>query len=88
MEDFQSKGLNIVNSTIRHVVALRHLVECGLINDYPPLVDNIGSHVAQFEHTIYLRPTCKEVLSRGDDYWKGLEFKLYLFNQFVWIFYS
>lgn len=52
----------------RHVVALKHLVDCGLINDYPPLVDNIGSHVAQFEHTIYLRPSCKEVLSRGDDY--------------------
>ena len=24
--------------------------------------------IDKFEHTIYLRPTCKEVLSRGDDY--------------------
>jgi hypothetical protein len=28
-----------------------------------------GSYVSQFEHTILLRPTCKEVISRGDDYW-------------------
>ena len=27
-----------------------------------------GSYVAQYEHTILLRPTCKEVLSRGYDY--------------------
>ena len=24
--------------------------------------------LTQYEHTILLRPTCKEVLSRGDDY--------------------
>ena len=35
---------------------------------YPPLCDKIGSYVAQYEHTILLRPTCKEVDSRGDDY--------------------
>ncbi len=28
-----------------------------------------GSYTAQFEHTILLRPTCKEVISRGPDYW-------------------
>jgi len=26
------------------------------------------SYTAQYEHTILLRPTCKEVVSRGDDY--------------------
>ena len=36
---------------------------------YPPLCDVRGSYVSQFEHTILLRPTCKEVISRGDDYW-------------------
>ena len=36
---------------------------------YPPLCDVKGSYVSQFEHTILLRPTCKEVISRGDDYW-------------------
>ncbi|KAF7825028.1 methionine aminopeptidase 2B isoform X1 [Senna tora] len=37
-------------------------------NPYPPLCDVKGSYVSQFEHTILLRPTCKEVISRGDDY--------------------
>ena len=27
-----------------------------------------GSYVAQYEHTLLLRPTRKEVLSRGDDF--------------------
>jgi len=35
---------------------------------YPPLVDVKGCYTAQYEHTILLRPTRKEVLSRGDDY--------------------
>lgn len=30
---------------------------------------------AQFEHTIILRPTCKEVVSRGDDYWYIVTYK-------------
>jgi methionyl aminopeptidase len=49
-------------------MALKSLVTAGLVDPYPPLVDVTGSYVAQFEHTILLRPTCKEVLSRGDDY--------------------
>ncbi|GAA5855869.1 hypothetical protein JCM8547_000393 [Rhodosporidiobolus lusitaniae] len=48
--------------------ALRHLVQKGLVQDYPPLVDDVGSQTAQFEHTILLRPTCKEIVTRGDDY--------------------
>ncbi len=39
-----------------------------IIEAYPPLCDVKGSYTAQFEHTIVLRPTCKEVISRGDDY--------------------
>jgi methionine aminopeptidase len=38
------------------------------LQPYPPLCDVKGSYVSQFEHTILLRPTCKEVISRGDDY--------------------
>ena len=38
------------------------------LQPYPPLCDVKGSYVAQYEHTILLRPTCKEVLSKGDDY--------------------
>ena len=40
----------------------------GVVDPYPPLCDNKGSYVAQYEHTLYLHPTRKEVMSRGDDY--------------------
>ncbi|KAF7310044.1 Methionine aminopeptidase 2 [Mycena indigotica] len=52
----------------KYLFALNHLVAQGVVADYPPLYDQIGSMTAQFEHTIILRPTCKEVVSRGDDY--------------------
>ena len=52
----------------RHLMPLKSLVNAGIIDPYPPLVDIKGSYVAQFEHTLLLRPNCKEVLSRGDDY--------------------
>jgi methionyl aminopeptidase len=49
-------------------MALKHLCDKDIIRAYPPLVDVKGSYTAQYEHTILLRPTCKEVISRGDDY--------------------
>ncbi len=52
----------------KHLIPLKQLVDSGMINAYPPLSDIPGSYVAQWEHTIMLRPTCKEVLTRGDDY--------------------
>lgn len=52
----------------RHSLSLNHLVDKGVVKKYPPLVDIKGSYTAQYEHTIILRPTCKEVLSKGDDY--------------------
>lgn len=52
----------------KYLMGLKHLVDMGVVHQYPPLVDVKGSYVAQFEHTFLLRPTCKEVLSRGDDY--------------------
>jgi len=52
----------------RHLLALNNLVNQEIVQDYPPLRDVRGSMTAQFEHTILLRPTCKEVVSRGDDY--------------------
>lgn len=51
-----------------YLLGLRHLVSQGIVQDYPPLADVPGCMTAQFEHTILLRPTCKEVVSRGDDY--------------------
>jgi len=52
----------------RHFAALRQLVQAGIVTAHPPLCDIKGSYTAQFEHTFVLRPTCKEVLSRGSDY--------------------
>jgi len=52
----------------KHIIALNQLVRSGVMMDYPPLSDVVGSYVAQFEHTFVLRPTKKEILSKGDDY--------------------
>ncbi|CAD6245790.1 unnamed protein product [Miscanthus lutarioriparius] len=52
----------------KYLLALKNLCDSGIIQPYPPLCDVKGSYVSQFEHTILLRPTCKEVISRGDDY--------------------
>ena len=48
--------------------SLKYLCGYGLVNPYPPLADIEGSFVSQFEHSILLRPTCKEIVSIGDDY--------------------
>ncbi|CCA74506.1 probable methionyl aminopeptidase (C-terminal fragment) [Serendipita indica DSM 11827] len=52
----------------KYLLGLNHLVSQGIVQDYPPLVDIPGSMTAQYEHTILLRPTRKEVVSRGEDY--------------------
>ncbi|KAF2118259.1 methionine aminopeptidase 2-like protein [Lophiotrema nucula] len=49
-------------------LGMRSLVSNGIVESYAPLVDVAGSYVAQFEHTVLIRPNCKEVVSRGDDY--------------------
>ncbi|CAI6339453.1 unnamed protein product [Periconia digitata] len=49
-------------------LGMKSLVSHGIVQEYAPLVDVPGSYVAQFEHTVLLRPNCKEVISRGDDY--------------------
>lgn len=52
----------------KYKMALKSLVDHGVITDHPPLVDVKGCQTAQFEHTLILQPTCKEVVSRGEDY--------------------
>ncbi|KAF6198466.1 hypothetical protein GE061_008214 [Apolygus lucorum] len=52
----------------RYQMALKDLCDKGVVEAYPPLCDIKGCYTAQFEHTIVLRPTCKEVISKGDDY--------------------
>jgi methionyl aminopeptidase len=52
----------------KYLMALRSLVDAGLVDPYPPLCDTVGCYTAQWEHTLYLGPRSKEVLSRGEDY--------------------
>jgi len=52
----------------KYQMALKDLCDKGIVEAYPPLCDIKGCYTAQYEHTIMLRPTCKEVVSRGDDY--------------------
>jgi len=47
---------------------LFELVRVGWIQAYPGLSDIPGSFTSQMEHTVMIRPTCKEVVSRGSDY--------------------
>ncbi|KAK2865418.1 hypothetical protein FQN49_003596 [Arthroderma sp. PD_2] len=49
-------------------LGMRSLISNDIVECYGPLVDVPLSYVAQFEHTVLLRPNCKEVISRGDDY--------------------
>lgn len=64
---FCRRWLDDIGQT-RHLMALKNLVDNDLVQPYPPLCDAKGSYVTQMEHTILLRPTCKEVVSRGEDY--------------------
>lgn len=52
----------------KYLFALNSLVKSNILSEHPPLVDERGCYTAQFEHTILLHPTRKEVVSRGDDY--------------------
>lgn len=45
----------------KYLMALKNLTDAGLVTAYPPLCDTKGSYTAQLEHTVLLRPTCKEV---------------------------
>ncbi|KAK4211429.1 peptidase M24, structural domain-containing protein [Rhypophila decipiens] len=52
----------------KYLLGLNNLVNNGIVEQYPPLVDQKGSYTAQFEHTVLIRPTVKEVISRGEDF--------------------
>ena len=54
----------------KYLLSLKQLCDAGVIDPYPPLCDVRGCYTAQYEHTIALRPTKKEVLSMGDDYYE------------------
>lgn len=52
----------------KYLMALKNLCDAGIVDQYPPLCDIKGSYVAQWEHTIVLKASGKEVLSRGEDF--------------------
>jgi len=52
----------------KYLMALKDLCDKGIVDPYPPLCDIKGCYTAQYEHTILMRPTCKEVVTRGTDY--------------------
>jgi methionyl aminopeptidase len=68
-DDGGSAAVNGMNGKQqKYMGALKNLCDVGIVQPYPPLCDVKGCYTAQYEHTFILRPTCKEVLSRGDDY--------------------
>mmetsp|Transcript_1499 Transcript_1499/g.3066 ORF Transcript_1499/g.3066 Transcript_1499/m.3066 type:complete len:468 (+) Transcript_1499:157-1560(+) len=68
-EDGGSATVNGQNGKqTKYMGALKNLCDVGIVQAYPPLCDVKGCYTAQYEHTIMMRPTCKEVVSRGDDY--------------------
>ena len=52
----------------KYLMALKNLCDAGIIDPCPPLCDVKGSYTAQYEHTFLLKPTCKEIVSKGEDY--------------------
>ncbi|OAL05331.1 methionine aminopeptidase [Phaeosphaeriaceae sp. SRC1lsM3a] len=65
---FAKRYLERVEGGKNYHLGMRTLVQAGVVESYAPLVDVPGSYIAQFEHTVLLRPNCKEVVSRGEDY--------------------
>ncbi|OBT55452.1 hypothetical protein VE04_04616 [Pseudogymnoascus sp. 24MN13] len=64
---FSRRSLERAGAKSYHL-GMRTLISHGIVDQYGPLVDIPGSYVAQLEHTVLLRPNCKEIISRGDDY--------------------
>jgi methionyl aminopeptidase len=64
---FCKRWLDRLGAT-KYQMALKDLCDKNIVEAYPPLCDIKGCYTAQYEHTIILRPTCKEVVSRGDDF--------------------
>lgn len=62
---FSSRYLYKINNSKKD--HLDKLVDIGVLNSYPPLVDNSGDS-AQYEHTIFLEDGKKIILSRDLDY--------------------
>tara|TARA_B100000767_G_scaffold264542_1_gene279563 strand:+ start:583 stop:1590 length:1008 start_codon:yes stop_codon:yes gene_type:complete len=49
-------------------IPLNSLVNKGLVKSYPPIISQKNTLVIQFEHTIHIKESGVNVLTRGDDY--------------------
>lgn len=63
----ESKDVGLVIKPDIVIIVIK-LLFTDIVEAYPPLCDTKGCYTAQYEHTILLRPSCKEVISRGTDY--------------------
>ena len=63
---FCSRWLN--NDLKGFKIGLKELVSCGIVDEYPAMIDKKEHRTAQTEHTIFLHNNHKEILSKGDDY--------------------
>ncbi|KAK5049867.1 hypothetical protein LTR84_003985 [Exophiala bonariae] len=52
----------------RYLAGMNSLISNDIVDSYQPLADIPGSYTAQFEHTLLLHETHKEIFSRGEDY--------------------
>ena len=53
---------------INYEPCIKELFYSEIISSHPPLIDNPGSKISQFEHTIYVSESNVINLSEGDDY--------------------
>lgn len=65
-KEANSQEKTVTNSLLTNSLATLSLLK--VIQSYPPLYDSTGSHVSQFEHTIFISEEGKYVVSRGEDY--------------------
>ena len=65
---FCDKWLSQYTDNKNSQIILNKLSDLNVIKKYPPLYDLDNSYVAQYEHTIILKSTAKEVLSKSSDY--------------------
>ncbi|KUL85924.1 hypothetical protein ZTR_06365 [Talaromyces verruculosus] len=52
----------------KYLLGMNSLISHGIVQKYEPLVDIPGSYTAQWEHTILIKSSGNEIISRGDDY--------------------
>ena len=64
LKDIKNDGYELNKSNLRmNIIYLKNLAKAYVVNKYPPLYDINNSYVAQYEHTIYINDSGREILS-------------------------